>query len=324
MIAVQDFDPADAEAWDAFCGDSVQGTLLHTRRYLSYHGKRFRDRSLVVRREGDWAAVFPAAENPDDPGCIVSHPGITYGGLVHRGDARGEHAIEILRSVLAHYAAAGARRLLYKAVPAIYHRRPASDDTYALTHLGARLVRRDLSCAINLADAYPLGSRRRRGVRRAQSAGLRIERGPDHLAAFWRVLSENLAERHGVRPVHDLAEISLLAERFPEAIRCIVATDGADVVAGTLLYDTPTVSHAQYIASSPRGFEASALDAVFADAIALARQSGRRYFDFGISTEQGGTILNAGLYQFKSEFGGGGIVHDYYQIDLGVTAHELR
>jgi hypothetical protein len=36
----------------------------------------------------------------------------------------------------------------------------------------------------------------------------------------------------------------------------------------------------------------------------------------GISTEQQGTVLNDGLYRFKSEFGGGGVVHEFFEIDL--------
>ena len=43
---------------------------------------------------------------------------------------------------------------------------------------------------------------------------------------------------------------------------------------------------------------------------------GLQDFDFGISTEAEGMILNEGLYRFKSEFGGGGVVHEFYEMRL--------
>ena len=38
--------------------------------------------------------------------------------------------------------------------------------------------------------------------------------------------------------------------------------------------------------------------------------------DFGISTEDGGAVLNEGLVCFKEEFGGGGVVHEVFTLDL--------
>jgi hypothetical protein len=43
---------------------------------------------------------------------------------------------------------------------------------------------------------------------------------------------------------------------------------------------------------------------------------GARYFDFGVSNEQGGQILNEGLYRFKMSFGAGGVVHEFYEVAL--------
>jgi lipid II:glycine glycyltransferase (peptidoglycan interpeptide bridge formation enzyme) len=116
--------------------------------------------------------------------------------------------------------------------------------------------------------------------------------------------------------VHTLEEIALLQSRFPDEIRLLVAKHAGIAVAGALLFETDRVSHAQYIAATPKGRELAALDAVFDVAIQRASAGGRRYFDFGISTEQGGKLLNDGLYEFKAGFGGSGVVHDFYEIAL--------
>ena len=74
--------------------------------------------------------------------------------------------------------------------------------------------------------------------------------------------------------------------------------------------------HTQYIAASMLGYETCALDAVLAYCIAQATERQARYFDFGTSNGSDGESLNAGLYQFKSEFGGGGVLHEFYQLGL--------
>jgi hypothetical protein len=75
-------------------------------------------------------------------------------------------------------------------------------------------------------------------------------------------------------------------------------------------------AHAQYIASGIHGQEISALDAVFEKSIKDASVQGARFSEFGISTEAEGSLLNEGLYQFKSGFGSGEVVHEFYEIEL--------
>lgn len=58
------------------------------------------------------------------------------------------------------------------------------------------------------------------------------------------------------------------------------------------------------------------MDLLLESSLANARESGARYFDLGISTDQAGTVINNGLFQYKSEFGGGAAVHEFYMIHL--------
>ncbi|GAB6080268.1 hypothetical protein JCM10831_12390 [Hydrogenophilus hirschii] len=119
-----------------------------------------------------------------------------------------------------------------------------------------------------------------------------------------------------------MAEITLLAKRFPNNIRCVVAILANQVIAGVVLFITPLVVHVQYVGSSTIGYETAALDVVFEYCINKAFREGKRWFDFGICTENNGMILNDSLYRFKSEFGGGGTVHEFYEIDLRRIAYD--
>ena len=307
---------SDADAWDRFCAESYGATFLHKRRFLSYHGNRFADRSIVLEHDGQWIGIMPVARSPDRDDTVVSHPGSTYGGVVHRGQLRGEPMVEALVQVGRLLGADGIRCLQYKAVPSIYHRAPAQDDLYALHRLGARRYRCDLSACIDLHSRLPVAERRRRALRKAERAGVTIAYGRAHAAGLWHVLEDNLARKHGVRPTHSLEEITLLADRFQQEIEFVVARADDQVVAGVVLFRGGPAVHAQYIASSERGQEFSALDRVFDHCIRTASEQGARYFDFGISTESQGMVLNEGLHRFKCEFGGSGIVHEFYELKL--------
>lgn len=313
----------DSSAWDELVVASQATTFLHSRKFLSYHGARFIDRSLLVFDEKErLIGVFPAALNPAHENVVVSHPGATYGGLIHAGKLRGNQAVLALDLVCQYYRNLGITRLRYKAVPYIYHVSPSQDDIYALFRLGAVLYRCDLSCTIDLAKRLPASERRRRALKDAQKQGVEVLSGIEYAPSIWSVLEENLARRHDAKPVHTLEEILMLHGMFPMQIEFVAAVHAGTVVAGAVLFHYQTVTHAQYIASSEAGYNLQALDALFEWCIGRAQQKGSaRYFDFGISNENEGYFLNAGLYDFKAEFGGGGAVHEFFELNLQGEEH---
>lgn len=299
--------------WEQFCTDAVNSTFLHTRRFLSYHGDRFKDLSAIICDSGKIVGLFPAAASTTELEQVVSHPGITYGGIIHQGWLGGMRMIEALSALSLFYRDRGYHRLLYKAIPHIYTATPAQDDLYALFRLDAKRVRCDLSCTVDLDHCLARSERRRRGLKKAQKV-VSLSSDPSLLGELWAVIAENLGRKHNASPVHTLAELALLMARFPEQIIIRCALLEGRVEAGVVLFNAKSVWHAQYIAASQRAYEVSALDAVFDTIITQARQTGVRYFDFGTSNEDGGKVLNDGLYRFKSEFGGGGVVHEFYEL----------
>lgn len=315
-LSVRPYSEKNSHEWDSFCIKANQATFLHTRRFLSYQGDRFTDCSLLIEKDGCLVGVFPAAVHPQNARIVVSHPGVTYGGVIHAGELRGERMLDTMVVILEYFARQGFFQLIYKAVPSFYHLRPSQDDLYALFRLGAVRTRCDISSTIDLANRGKISERRRRGLKKALKHGVTITSETKFLPELWDVLSDNLERKHGATPVHTLAEMTELIDRFPENIHCICGTFKEQIVSGTLIFSTTTADHAQYIASSDRGYELSALDAVFDHCIGSAIRMGKRWFDFGISSESGGKILNEGLYGFKTEFGAGSFVHEFYEIDL--------
>jgi Acetyltransferase (GNAT) domain len=309
--------PDDADAWDDLVARSVNGTMLHTRRFLSYHGDRFGDRSLMVTNPRGWPiGVFPAAEDPADPSVVTSHPGMTYGGLVHDGSLHGASMMRVLGEIADACRAGGFTRLRYKAVPPIYQSVPADDDVHALFRLGASRYRCDLAAAINLSQRGRLRPSRRQRRKRAQAAGVRAAEGWDDIAAYWWLLETNLGRRHGAAPTHSLAEIEYLHDRFPAEIVLVTARIGDDLAAGNLLFAEGPVLYQRYTATSDEGRTMSASDLVIEQGIALASERGCRFYSFGTSTLDEGRQLNEPQYDYKISFGAGGVAHDHYELDL--------
>jgi len=310
-LRVERFRPALADEWNAFVASSKNGTFLLDRNYMDYHSDRFLDHSLLLRDSKQaLVALLPANEAHH---WLHSHAGLTYGGLVlgiRTGAAEVLQMFEAIRDYLRANALAG---MHYKTIPSVYHRHPAEEDRYALFRMDARLARRDVLSVVPGGDRIRYQDRRARGVNAARKAGVAVAESTD-FSAFWAVLDGNLRARFGVSPVHALEEISLLNGRFPDSIRLFEATSDECVVAGAVIFETDRVAHVQYISASERGKELHALDAVF-DHLLSQRYLHKPFFDFGISNEEAGRVLNAGLVAQKEGFGARTIVHDYYELD---------
>ncbi|MEZ2311134.1 GNAT family N-acetyltransferase [Paraburkholderia sp. RCC_158] len=307
------FSPDDAMCWDDFCDRSPAATFLHSRQFLSYHGDKFLDQSIVLEDGGSWLGVVPAARHPTEHHIVLSHPGITYGGVLHNGRLYGSGMLLAFEAAAALWRTVGLKRLQYKPVPHIYQSAPAQDDLYALFRKGAVRYRCDLSSCIDLRHRLPVAKRRLRAQKKAEQADVSVTAGHEHLNAVWRVLEENLLRKHGTKPVHTVDDMRALVARFPDKIHVIAATIAGKVESGIVIFLSNAVAHAQYIASSEQGYKVNALDLIFEVAIERYRSAGKRYFDFGVSTEDQGYKLNDGLNRFKNEFGAGGVAYEFYE-----------
>ncbi len=312
MIAVRPYTPDEAECWNELVAQSRNGTFLFDRRYMDYHSDRFADHSLLFSERGKTMALLPANRCGD---TLHSHQGLTYGGLVMSQGVTTAKACEIFTELNKYLCAEGIKKVVYKAVPHIYHRYPAEEDLYALVNVcGARLCVRHMSSTL-LMDSRPrLTESRRSGLRKALHEGLTVTESTD-MRAFWHILDTNLEQKYQAHPVHTTAELELLHSRFPEKIRLYMVFDGSTPLGGALLYLTPLVAHTQYISASAEGKKRGALDLLF-DHLLKEYEDKVRYFDFGKSSDGDGHDLNAPLIFQKEGFGGRGICYDWWEWDL--------
>jgi hypothetical protein len=310
-LTIRPYDDTQRAGWDAFVRASKNGTFLFARDYMDYHRDRLQDCSLLVLRDAEIVALFPANRSGAD---VHSHQGLTYGGVLSCEHMTTPLMLDVLAAIIAHLRSIDCRNLFYKTIPAIYHRVPADEDRYALFLANAALYRRDVLSVVQAPPAITPQARRRRGAAKASKLGVAVAQSDDW-AGYWTLLSEHLAQRFGVPPVHNLAEIDGLRRRFPDNIRLHVASLDQDILAGTVVFESARVAHVQYIASSERGRDLGALDKLFLHLLDET-YAAKAFFDFGSSNERDGRVLNRGLIEQKEGFGARAVVHDFYRLEL--------
>lgn len=306
-----------AALWNQLIAESSNGPFTFGRRYLDYHADRFEDCSWLVWQGPHLAAVFVAgrAHATPQPTTLVAHPGLAYGGLVHRGLLKFQDLTAIMSLLRAAWQAAGFQQLIIRPVPRVFCQRPSDGLLFWLHQQGAQLTGRELNSYIDLRQPFRIGTWRRSNLRKARRHGVQVGITLDY-AAFWAILTDNLARAHNRLPVHTLAEIEYLRDQNPGHLSLYAAYAEGEMLAGAVVFLDAQQGfvHTQYIAGSPLGKELGAVDAVLAYIIQESQRAQFARLSFGISTVQG--VVNEGLLNQKEGFGAAAEAHDTYTLKL--------
>jgi hypothetical protein len=191
---------------------------------------------------------------------------------------------------------------------------PSDELAYFLFKANATLLKRDVLMVIDNDHKLKFQKNRREGINKAIRNELKIKI-EDTFDDFWNdVLIPNLKNKHGIAPVHSLEEIKLLAARFPENIKQVNVYKDDKVVAGTTVFLTETTIHPQYVSGNADKNSYGSLDLAY-DFIINHFKKNKRYFDFNISSEENGKILNSGLIFWKESCGARTFTADTYEIN---------
>jgi hypothetical protein len=259
---------------------------------------------------GHCVAIMPANRLQDK---VVSHGGLTYGGLIYSSRLKQTACLEVLKNILQYYRQQGVAHLTYKSIPTIFHRFAGQEDLYAIWRLGGQLVRRDVSTVVDLSSTYRFSKGRTWTVNKAMKAGIHVRRQADPLS--FHALLKCVLSQHGASPVHSVAELAFLMGRFPQQIQLYEAMLNDQLMAGALVFEVGATVHTQYLANSDIGRELGALDLLVAE-LMKSQFADKRFFSFGISSAANGTVLNEGLIAQKEGFGGFSVCHDFYELSI--------
>lgn len=308
---VKKYETKDFESWNAFIDKAKNATFLFHRDFMEYHCDRFHDYSLIILDNKKWVAVLPANSVGNE---VFSHQGLTYGGLVYSEKIKLASVIEIFQSLLFFLNQNKIEKLLIKTIPSIYHQKPAEELNYALFLVKAQLLRRDSLAVIDLTKPYFISKTRKECVRRGLKNNLIIKEELNFKLFWEEVLEPNLNKKHQAKPVHTISEIEMLQKKFPNNIRHFNVYQDNKIVAGTTVFISENVAHPQYVSGMSNKNELGSLDFLYYHLITSVFKE-KHFFDFGISNEEQGRKLNAGLVFWKESFGASTIVQDFYEVE---------
>lgn len=303
MVTVKRYEEADKDMWNKFNAESKNSLFMFNRNFMDYHKDRFLDHSLMFFNDKEeLIAILPLSEKEN---VLTSHGGLTYGGFIVSTDMK-QHTMNDCFDVLLEYARQnGFTEIFYKTIPHMFHAYPAEEDRYSLFINHAKLVRVEPSTVVCLEKNLKMPKGRKAQISRAKREGVEVRELGSKVDFLNFIDLENqvLADYHGAKAVHTGEELALLKERFPNEIRLFGAVRDGELISGTIVFEYQDVVHTQYMAANKLARQIGALDLAI-NTVIEKYKGNKKLLDFGISTENGGYVLNEGLISQKEGFGG--------------------
>lgn len=312
MFEIRRYTADDRKSWDGYVRRARNATFLFERNYMEYHADRFDDWSLMFYRQGRLYALLPAHRRDT---TLISHYGLTYGGLIMDIHVTISDTCQLFACLNDYLRHEGFTRVLYRPIPWIYHVHPSEEDLYAIFwQCHARLALRNIGTAISMPQHLRWRKDHLRRLRKAHENGVTV-RANASIAEFWPILTDNLHKRFDAKPVHTLDEMLLLQSRFPDNIIQYSAYREGRIIGGITFYISQQVVHGQYSGTNDEGKEYGAMETIY-EQVMYQDYKDWPYLDFGSSTEEQGSVINAGLIAHKEGYGGRGVVYDTYEWEL--------
>lgn len=312
MITVKKYSDEHRNIWNEFCKNAKNSLFMFQREYMEYHKNRFKDHSLLFYDNDELIAVLPISQNGN---IFISHGGLTYGGFI-TGEKIKQHSMNECFDVLFSYCKDNnINKVIYKTIPHIFHKNPAEEELYALFIKKADVLKIEPSTVLDLKNPFRMPKGRKSQISRAKREGVVVEKTvcKEDYINFIDLENKILKEIHNTTAVHTAEEIYYLHTNFPENIHLYTAKLNDEIIAGSIVYEYDQVIHTQYLAANEEARKIGALDLTIFNIISEYKES-KEYLDFGISSENGGLILNEGLISQKEGFGGRTNVYKTFEL----------
>ncbi len=317
-ISISEADPHDWSEWDHFVDKSVNGTLFHKLRFLSYHKNKYQWRHLLIRKGGQTIAAMPGGVE----GKIFRSPmGASYGFFAHQ-DLDFSQMEEVIDSLLDYFKQNGVDTFEVTLAPSIYSNDFSETQKYLLEYKGFSLKGNLISHAVaidsikNENDAFLLlNSSQKRGVRKSCKVGVTTAISKD-FESFYEMLLE-CKRKHRTAPVHTFDELVELSKLFPEDIHLMMAhNEEQQPIAGIVFFVcNPRCVLMFYIAHFEKYQSLRGVPRVVYEVMVWAASRKFRWIDMGVSMNT--LSLNPlepsrSLIAFKECFGSRGFLRPQY------------
>lgn len=313
---VCEFEEEMSGVWDRFIEqDSINGTFLQSRKFLSYHPKdRFRDFSLMIYDEkGHLVALCPACLVKDEFGIehFVAHKGSTFGGMIiNKKNYSPQKIIAMLEVVENFLLKQKVHSITYKITPDIFSKEKSDLLQYCLYYKEYTPIE-ELSLYVDFQDYHEniyknLSQGKRTDVNNCIKEGMeyRTLSSDEEIEVFYSILCSNLA-KFDTTPVHSLGELlEFKNKRLKEICEFVGIYYQDKMVAGGMLFHfSKQVVHTQYLCALSDYNRLSPMSFLYYSILDDMKKRGYRIVSWGTTTEDQGKYLNVGLAKSKEAYG---------------------
>lgn len=323
-IKIIEYDSIYGERWDKFVlNESINGTFLQTRNFLSYHPKgRFEDNSLLFMNGNTIVAVLAAhIERQGNIVRFLSHQGSTFGGIVIGKVGCNISYVELILNCFEQYIREkGFDEVVLKQTSPLYQKTDSNLLDYFLYINGYECLQ-ELGYYIDF-DEYDkdivknFSASRRRDYRYSlkNNFSFRQLQTEEEIQNFYNILCDNYMKFHET-PVHTLGELlDFKYFRVPQNIDFYgVYLEDKLIAGGMVFLFANGIMHTQYLAVRQEHSNLFANEFLYTNIIETARQKSFRKLSFGTSTLEEGKVLNRSLALYKEGFGTKEYINFHYR-----------
>lgn len=304
------------DKWDDFIEKSRNGTIFHTRKFLSYHPEgRFKDCSLVLLHKGNIVSVLPACLTEENGRLILaSHQGSTYGGFVIPFKFGIEKSLAVVDLVLEFSESEGIEGIWMRYPENVFEIEPSQEIKFAMWHRGLRIDYIELSTSYNLTlydSKVPITWEAKKSYER----GVTCKFDDLNFQEFYNILYETLTSKYNSKPTHTLEEIYKLKELNKDKFVLVSTYYKNTLVGGMIVFlANSKAAHIFYSSIKKECDKGIYLTDTLVDfTIRTLKELGIKFVNYGISTEDRGRKINLNLFKFKERFKGFGVNREVWR-----------
>jgi len=287
-VAVKEYDPLRAQAWDQWIGSYPGATPFHTTAWVRALERTFgySSRSIYSERNGEITGVLPLflISNWIRGRCLMSSPFADYGGICAADQESATALLECAKQIA-----------LYEKVDYLELRHRSYDLQPGFIPQSLYVT---FSCQLGHdpeAEFKKLPRDTRYMIRKGEKAGLEIESGTSsQMELFYKLLATSW-RRLGT-PILSKEWLYILLDEFGHALDLKLVYHKRKAVAGVLSLSSGDTVFPHYAGAAPEANQTAANNFMYWQLIQDAIGKGMRRFDFGRSK------CGTGAFQFKSSW----------------------
>lgn len=304
-----------AALWDSFIWKSNNGTIFHTREFLTYHQDRnFQDCSFIFQNKNNIEALFTGAIIDN---VLYSHPGASFGGFIYN-ELSFESGSKIVDLLVDFAQQKNLKEIIIIPTPFIYYNKYNEVMEYCLYIKGCNIIEYYISSFVDLETSLleQMHNRKKRYIKKMEDKiDIRLSTDLDN---FYPILISNKL-KHKAKPTHTLEELKILMKKFPDQIKLLLSYQDNKIIGGALNFITNQNSCILFynmIDYEYQNLQIASLQ-IYAS-LKWAQENKLKFLDIGVSQLYKGEqiIPHESLINFKEQFGAKAMIRKVMKLKL--------